>query len=205
MKKGMSLFLYLTIISIFISTFFCSTAFAASFKDLSNSHWAYKYIISLTNSNVINGYTDGTFKPEGTITKAEFIKLVISAALPDWVDMDDAESNINHWAGKYVWIAERYGVISNGSINSNNIDSPITRIEMVRIISRADLTMKGNSLATNEKVKFNDVLSLNNDDLLLLKHAVSRGLITGYTDNTFKPNNNMSRAEAATMIYRFKN
>ena len=42
-----------------------------------------------------------------------------------------------------------------------------------------------------------------NDDLLLLKHACSKELITGYTDNSFKPFNNMTRAEAATMIYRF--
>ncbi len=139
----------------------------------------------------------------GTITNAEFIKLVAVAALPAWMDMDDAESNIEHWAGKYVWILERYGVLSSGSINLSNIDKPITRIEMARIITKADLLMKGNDLCTDEKVKFNDVLSLNNDDLLFLRHACSKGLINGYTDGTFKPYDNMTRAEAATMIYRF--
>ncbi|MBQ9279747.1 MAG: S-layer homology domain-containing protein [Clostridia bacterium] len=205
MKRKFYSMINFIVMFIFISTIFCSTAVAATFKDLSTSHWAYKYITALTNNHVINGYTDGTFKPEGTITNAEFIKLVVMAALPDWIDIEDAESNLNHWAGKYIWIAERYGVISSGSIQLSNIDNPITRIEMVRIISRADISMKGSSMASNEKVKFNDVLSLNNDDLLLLKHAVSKGLITGYTDNTFKPYHNMSRAEAATMIYRFQN
>ena len=71
------------------------------------------------------------------------------AGLPDWIDIKDAESNINHWAGRYVWIAERYGVIKAGSINESNINNPITRIEMVRIISRADLLMKGNDLETS--------------------------------------------------------
>lgn len=195
---------------IFVYLFLASFIFlqplvlAASFKDLNVSHWAYKYVVTLTNSKVINGYNDGTFKPEGTITNAEFIKLVVMAALPEWIDINDAESNFEHWASRYIWIAERYGLIKTGSITLENIDVPITRIEMVRIIVKADLTMKGNSLETSEKVKFKDVISLNNDDLLLLKHACSKNLITGYTDNTFRPHSNMTRAEAATMIYRFK-
>ena len=166
-----------------------SSVYALAFKDLPTNHWAYEYIMYLTSKNVINGYKDGTFKPNGTVTNAEFIKLVVMAALPDWIDINDAESNLDHWAGPYVWIAERYGVITSGSINLSNIDKPI---------------MRGNSLSTNEKVKFKDVLSLNNDDLLYLRHACSKNLITGYSDNTFKPYNNMTRAEAATMIYRFK-
>ncbi len=193
------------VFSLLAGIFFLQTSvLAISFKDINSSHWAYKYVIELTTNKVINGYTDGTFKPENTITRAEFIKLVVMAALPDWIDIDDAESNINHWAAKYIWIAERYGLITTGSIDLKNIDEPITRLEMVRIITKADLTMKGNQLATNEKVKFKDVISLNSEDLLLLKHACSKNLITGYTDNTFKPYDNMTRAEAATMIYRFK-
>lgn len=193
------------VFSLLAGIFFLQTSvLAISFKDINSSHWAYKYVIELTTNKVINGYTDGTFKPENTITRAEFIKLVVMAALPDWIDIDDAESNINHWAAKYIWIAERYGLITTGSIDLKNIDEPITRLEMVRIITKADLTMNGNELATNEKVKFKDVISLNSEDLLLLKHACSKNLITGYTDNTFKPYDNMTRAEAATMIYRFK-
>lgn len=195
------IFVYLFLASFLL---FQSSVFAASFRDMNVSHWAYKYVITLTNNNVINGYNDGTFRPEGTITNAEFIKLVVMAALPEWIDINDAESNFEHWASRYVWIAERYGLIKTGSITLENIDIPITRIEMVRIIVKADLTMKGNSLATSEKVKFKDVISLNSDDLLLLKHACSKNLITGYTDNTFRPQSNMTRAEAATMIYRFK-
>lgn len=203
-NKGKFVLLVIAIFVFIYSVNIHSNILAISFKDLQSSHWAYKNIMALTTNKVINGYTDGTFKPEGTITNGEFIKLVVMAGLPEWIDIDDAESNMNHWAGKYVWIAERYGVIKTGSIGLNNIDNPITRIDMVRIISKADLLMKGNELATSKKVTFNDVLSLNNDDLLLLKHAVSKSLITGYTDGSFKPYNNMSRAEAATMIYRFK-
>lgn len=204
MKKNIflsvKLGLFITVIVICIS----SIVLAVTYRDVNTSHWAYKYINYLSNSKVINGYTDGTFKPEGTITKAEFIKLVIMSALPDWISLEDAETNFNHWSAPYIWIAERYGVISSDSINNSNADLPITRLEMVRIISKADIAMKKGNINLNSKVKFNDVVSLNKDDLTLLKHAVSKELITGYTDNSFKPYNNMTRAEASAMIYRFK-
>ncbi|MBR6640887.1 MAG: S-layer homology domain-containing protein, partial [Clostridia bacterium] len=103
-----------------------------------------------------------------------------------------------------VWIAEKFGVLKNNTITIGNIDKPITRIEMVQIISKADLLMKGEKLQATEKIKFKDVITLNNEDLQLLKHAISKGLIKGYSDNTFRPTLNMTRAEAATMIYRFK-
>lgn len=179
------------------------SVFAIRYNDLSSSHWAYKYVMDLSSKNVINGYADGRFLPAGTVTKAEFIKLVVMASLPEWIDIDDAESKINHWCGKYLWIAEQYGIVPNGSLNANNLNLPITRIEMVRIISKADITMKGNLLDSRKKVKFNDVISLNSSDMTLLKHAYSKGFITGYEDNSFKPNASMTRAEAATMIYRF--
>ena len=197
MRKVIIIFLVVTIC-------FVTNVYAAIFWDLSSKHWAYQYIMSLTSNGVINGYEDSSFKPEGTITKGEFIKLVVAAALPTWIDMNDAESNLNHWAGKYVWIAEKYGVLKSGNITIKNIDQPITRIEMVQIISKADLLVKGEMLQATEKIKFNDVITLNGEDLQLLKHAISKGLIKGYSDNTFRPTLNMTRAEAATMIYRFK-
>ncbi len=197
MKKVCIIFLVLMICIV-------SQVQAATFWDLSSKHWAYQYITSLTSSGVINGYEDLSFRPEGTITKGEFIKLVIVAALPSWIDINDAESNFNHWASRYVWIAEKFGVLKNNTITISNIDKPITRIEMVQIISKADLLMKGEKLQATEKIKFNDVITLNNEDLQLLKHAISKGLIKGYSDNTFRPTLNMTRAEAATMIYRFK-
>lgn len=177
--------------------------YAIEFTDLASTHWAYEYITTLTNSGVINGYTDGTFKPSGTITKAEFLKLVISSCLPPYIDLSEAEGSMGHWASNYVWLAETYGIIEPSTITIENINEPITRIEMVRMVSMADIIMKENASQYTEETDFIDVATLPINDLYLLRHAVSRGLITGYTDGTFKPEQTMTRAEAATMIYRF--
>ncbi len=178
---------------------------AVSFSDLSSGHWAYKYITELAEQKVINGYTDGTFRPKGTVTRGEFLKLAMVSALTSGgqeLDLTDAESAFNHWAGQYVWIARQYGIISTSDITRENIDQPITRIEMVRIITKLDWA-KGNEFAQDKQLIFSDVRMLSKTDIDYLKHAYSRGLITGYEDGTFGPEKNMNRAEAATMIYRF--
>ncbi len=192
-----------TLLTSMISIINLPTAFAINFSDVESNHWAYNYISTLTDSKVINGYNDGTFRPNGTITNGEFIKLVMASCMPPYIDISEAEPNFNHWAAPYVWLAETYGLIDTNDINAETVDLPITRIEMVRLISKADIIMKNNPQQFETETEFMDVAMLQLNDLYLLRHAVSRGLITGYTDGTFKPDQTMTRAEAATMIYRF--
>ena len=188
--------------SVMLLTAIITPVCAASFSDLAAEHWAYEYITTLADAKVINGYTDGTFRPNGTITRGEFIKLVMSSSLPENSDVTQIVPHINHWAAPYIKVAETYGVITENSINQSNVDEPITRIEMVRMISKADIIMNDNPQQFSEKVVFMDIADLNMNDIFLLRHSVSRGLIKGYDDGTFKPDRTMSRAEAATMIYR---
>ena len=54
-----------------------------------------------------------------------------------------------------------------------------------------------------EKTPFNDISGCTVEENSMLRHAYGTGLITGYEDGTFKPQKTMTRAEAATMIYRF--
>ena len=48
---------------------------AASFTDLASNHWAYDNINTLVSEGTINGYSDGTFKPSKSVTRAEFVKM----------------------------------------------------------------------------------------------------------------------------------
>ena len=49
---------------------------AANFSDLPDSHWGYVSVARLVNSGTINGYQDGTFRPSGAVTRAEFVKMM---------------------------------------------------------------------------------------------------------------------------------
>lgn len=196
MKKAVFILLTLFIL---IST----VCFAASFTDVASDHWAHQYITGLADKKVISGYPDGTFKPSGTITRGEFIKLVISSCLPSWYDVNELEGTMNHWAAGYVRMAEEYGVIGEGYIDENNINLPITRLEMVKMVSLADVIFKENDYDFTETTDFKDTYTMDLFDLNLLRHAVNKGLVAGYPDGTFGPEKSMTRAEAATMIWRF--
>ena len=62
-----------------LTLFSFSICFAVEFSDVSKEHWAYEYINKLSNDGVINGFEDGSFRPSETLTKAQFIKLMVSS------------------------------------------------------------------------------------------------------------------------------
>lgn len=78
-KRIISLILLITVLS-------CSTiAFAAdvNLSDIDSSHWAYNAIAELVSKGTVNGYPDGTFKPNGIVTYAEFEKMITGVWNPN--------------------------------------------------------------------------------------------------------------------------
>ena len=113
----------------------------AAFSDVSENLWAKEYIDKLTTSKVINGYPDGTFRPSDTLTKGAFLKLIVTASLPD-VDFSYGPKDFDHWAAVYVKVAENYNAIEKGTITKENIDEPITRIDVIKILSSCDINIR---------------------------------------------------------------
>ena len=74
--KSLRKALYLAITAAALTASLCIGASAAKLTDI-NGHWAKKYIEYGVDKGYINGYTDGTFKPDGTVTRAEFSKILI--------------------------------------------------------------------------------------------------------------------------------
>lgn len=177
-----------------------SVVSAVTFTD-TNGHWAEANINDLASKNVINGYEDGTFRPNGAIKKGEFIKLLMAAVLPDEV-WDKENTTYNHWAGTYINTAEREKVIQKGVITEENANDEITRAEVVELLGICDIVVKGNS-QKSKRLDFYDVDEMTDMQQAMLKHCVSVGYITGYNDSTFKPENILTRAEVATIIARF--
>ena len=176
--------------------------FAVTLTDI-GGHWAESNILELVEAGVINGYQDDTFRPQGTISKAEFIKLLIAASAPSWYDFSEGYNNPAHWALPYVDLAQTYNVIYPGELTVDNLNEPVTRKEMAIWMAKADVSMMFHPFATESVVSFSDCGEFSNEDLVWINQVVARGYINGYTDNTFKPEKNMTRAEAATVIYRY--
>lgn len=184
-----------------------TTCFAAGFSDLTSEHWAYKNVTNLVENGVINGYPDGTYRPENTITRGEFFKLMMTAA-----EGEEFFTILNmvseKWTDSYMHYAENEGLMMDGT-SIENVDAPITRLEMVVVLSKT--ASKKNirrafyedGKATLKTTTFNDISELSEIDQIYIRNATDLGLINGYTDGSFKPNGYMTRAEVATIIYRF--
>ena len=179
---------------------FSTTCFAVEFTDVSG-HWAEKYIVELTNRGIINGYGDGTFQPEGTIKKSEFLKLIMVASIPDY-DWTQPNVKYNHWASIFIETAERYGIIEEGSITEENANEEISRIDMVKILGRCDISIR-NSVQFGNNVEFYDIADIDESQYLMLSHCVGKGYINGYEDFTFKPDNTLKRSEVAAVLFRY--
>lgn len=174
--------------------------YAVSFTDI-EGHWAKANIESLAEKDVINGYPDGTFKPEGAIKKGEFIKLMMASALPE-VDWNDTTKFIEHWSAPYIAVAEAKNILEYGEYNDTNADDEITRAEVVEILGKCDIFLKGN-IQKRMGLEFTDISGMTEEQSAMLQHVVYQGLITGYEDATFKPERTLTRAEVATILTRY--
>ena len=91
------------------------TARAAGFKDVAASYWAYDAITALAAKNVVAGYADGTFKPEGKVTREEFAKMVVLAkglALVKPATPTFSDVAASRWSYGYVEAAAKAGYIN---------------------------------------------------------------------------------------------
>lgn len=108
-----------------------------SFSDVSPGHWARTPIAILAMENIVSGYPDGRFKPEGNITRAELCAMLAktrpSPYIPKPVKFKDLKK---HWATKFIAQAVEEGAVKgypNGTFKPNGL---ITRAEGVAIIAR---------------------------------------------------------------------
>lgn len=195
MKRLVAIFLCLIISCM-------SVSFAISFSDLSETKWSYKYVMSLAERGIINGYTDGTYKPQKHVTRGEFFKLIMVASEGEEFFENFQFSGI-HWASSYAIAASLQGLLMDGT-TIENLNDPISRLEMGVVLAKVSLHNQINDYVhMEEEINFTDINDLTDEEKLYIDYIVNIGLINGYTDGTFKPQNYMTRAEVATVIYRF--
>lgn len=136
MKK---LLLSLLSLSLFMSTF---VSVSASYSDVSKDESYYLSSVRLADLGIISGYEDGTFRPDNTITRAEFTKIVVCM-----MDKEKEAKSSNNFTGFF------------------DVDSASWHTSYIR-------------------------------------YAVSRDILSGYADGSFRPDNTISVSEAVTILLR---
>ncbi|MBP3361512.1 MAG: S-layer homology domain-containing protein [Clostridia bacterium] len=165
------------------------------FNDVKKDHWAAEYILNLYNKGIISGYEDGSFRPEGNVTRGEFAKMVCSVlgitnkASAVFTDVSQ------HWSNPYVAAAYENGIITGMTDELFAPDSAITREQGAAVLYRA---LKLGS--TNAADKFADDDSISGYAVEAVYALRRKGIISGRENNKFEPKTTLTRAEAAKMI-----
>lgn len=94
----------------------------------------------LTAYSIINGYEDGTFKPDNTITRAEFATIIVKAAMYDFIIPDEnvfLDVEESHWAKTYISISQKLGIVNGTTETTFEPEANITNEQAVKMIVAA--------------------------------------------------------------------
>ncbi|MGE4282857.1 MAG: S-layer homology domain-containing protein [Clostridia bacterium] len=166
----------------------------AKFSDIKESSWFKETISFLVGMGAIDGYDDGTFKPDATITRAEFTKIFMVSQ-----GFEPTASSTQHWAKPYVDEATKKGHIVNGEFD--NIDKNITRGEIARMVVRSMNESYPDNISKYAQ-QITDYSSIPSPFKEYALKAYVKGIVTGYPDGSFGADKTATRAEASTMVVR---
>jgi len=107
-----------------------SDAQNSGFSDVSASDWYFSYVKELAEAKIIDGYTDGTFRPRTTVTAGQALKLILLAA-----NCGEQAPTASHWASGYLSYAVDKGFI--GASELSNLNSGISREKIAKLAARA--------------------------------------------------------------------
>lgn len=149
--------------------------------------------------NYIIGTPEGLSLPTANVTRAEvatiFFRLMTDDARAKFDSLDNSFSDVakGKWYNRAISTLAKAGIIKGDPAGTYRPDDPITRAEMAAIIARFGDFKEGGKT-------FNDISGHWAQKYIEL--AASNGWINGNPDGTFKPNNNITRAETVAMINR---
>ncbi|MGI6551904.1 MAG: S-layer homology domain-containing protein [Bacillota bacterium] len=158
-------------------------------------HWAEKNIKELVARGVISGYPDGSFRPDAKITRAEFVTMLVKSFRLEGGGDGKFADIANHWAKDYITAAAARKIVGGYADNTFRPDELISREEMAAMLVRAAEM----PLASGEPV-FADRDEISPWAAGPLVTLAEKGIMKGYPDNTIRPRERASRAEAVQVI-----
>lgn len=168
-----------SVLALSLATSLVGTAATATinFKDIPKptSHWAYDTIQWAVNEGITKGYLDGTFKPDNSITEAEFLALLLNI----FPNIQLSNLSAGHWADKYYDYSVQMGLPV-----SNKRGEPITRGAVARLLASS----LGFDYNQNRAIEY------------LFEIGLSNGKTGQKTIEDYQPNSSMTRAEAIQFL-----
>ena len=169
---------------------------AQTLPDLHN-HWATKPVNTLIAKGVIDGYPDGTFKPDQPITRAEFAKMVAKTFGYGKSGQPGAADAKGHWAAGYISAATAQKVMKTFGDGSFRPESRLTRAQLATMLTRVVHLVSAQEQYTESwPVSFTDV-SANHGSYRYIETTNKLGVLPANMQNQFQPDRAATRAEVA--------
>ena len=161
-------------------------------------HWAEQVISRWVDRNIVDGYPDGTFKPNAPIRRAEFAALInrtlgfITLSSIEFSDM-----SVDEWFATDVSKAVGAGYMDGYPDGTFRPNANISRQEAAMVLARI-LGLE----ATDETFGFTDIETIPAWSLWAVVAVANAGIMTGYPDGSFGPIDSFTRAETVTVLDR---
>lgn len=185
-------------------------AMAVNFYDVNQNYWAYQAIQALSEQNIISGYPDNTFRPDNSVTRAEFAAMIIKTLnkedMPVTRRAGFSDVPLSFWAYDNIQRAYDLGLISgfpNGTFGSS---SSITRAEVLVILSKTvQDSVLSESDARSLLSRFYDANRVPQWAIIPVAKAVRANLAVNYPQPNFiMPEKFATRADVAAMLYNLR-
>lgn len=160
---------------------YTSTASNVKFTDV-EGHWFSESVANATTKGYVDGYEDGSFRPDLEVSRAEFVKMVVSSN-----KLPVERSGSGEWFEPYMKTAIDSGILSNSDFAQQDVHTPISRVEMAKISLRA--------------VK-SDFKNKPIDDATSMIEATQLGLVQGLAYGELSPKGQTTRAQSVTIVER---
>lgn len=168
------------------------------FSDVPESHWAFDAVNYLRWNNIVNGDTNNSFNPEKNVSRAELVKMLVCAFNVNGSTCDFADVNSGDWFYGYVAAAFTKGLI-NGDGSNFRPNEDITRQDAAVIIFR--FAENSGKKYTDGDLTFEDADSISDYAKNAVAALSSDGTINGIDGKRFAPQERLTRAQCAKMIY----
>lgn len=167
------------------------------FNDVSNEYWAKEYILYLTQRDIMSGDASGNFNPENKVSCREFLMALSKASMP-MIDYSKISEN------DLIKILIDKNVIKEDEITNEILDSEVTNYYAAIMMAKFDINIR-NEEQKIIPIKYTDIGDLSDTYKTLIAHSVKRGFIKVKDSSKFNPNNTLSRAKVAEIVYIFMN
>ena len=182
------------------------TASGTQFSDVKIGQWFEPFVSQLAGEGIISGYPDGSFRPQEQVTTGQFLAMIVQTG-----EISVPGAVKSHWARPFYDAALEAELLFRDELPKTSLDQPISRLWMAVISSRMmqmDDGVRQNSTAETFAAVESKAATAPVDieprqpySYEILK-AYETGLLAGYPDGTFRPEGYLTRAEAATVIYK---